>query len=134
MTQKNSGKSVNFWVKFFLIPAAVALFFAGVALYGQFSKKRQVQTEINKLRNEAEKIEKENNLIREKIAYLESRDFREREAKDKLNLQNPDENLVIIKSRVPEIKQQEDEKMPEIPNPEKKIFNPRKWWDYFFKY
>lgn len=113
----------------FFILATVAFFLAK-----EVYKKRQIQNEITRLEQEAAKINRENFEIQDKIAYLQSRDYQEREAKDKLNLQNPDENVVVIKPGV--AKEQglktENENIPQPLPPN--VSNPQKWWRYFFKY
>ena len=82
----------------------------------------------------AKQIDKENIEIKDKIAYLESDNYREKEAKDKLNLQKPGENVVVIKPGV--VKEtQTSEDRPRINYPDKiSIPNRIKWWDHFFKY
>ncbi|HLN18777.1 MAG TPA: septum formation initiator family protein [Patescibacteria group bacterium] len=121
---------------------AKIVLFLGVALLGlivyaiskENHSKKQVQTQIDQLRQEAEKITRENSQLTEKLSYLESRDFQEREARDKLNMQNPNENMVIVEPGVVTggIKQESEEK-----NGKKLVVkrtNLQKWWDYFFKY
>lgn len=112
----------------FLALAAIAIF-SGKELY----KKHQIQNEINKLQNEAMRINRENLEIKNKIAYFESKDYQEREAKDKLSLQSPGENVVVIKPSVAKEQILADESNQNIPLPPKDI-NPKKWWNYFFKY
>jgi cell division protein FtsB len=113
----------------FFILAAVSFFLAK-----EYYRKKQIQNEIQKLEQEAAKIDRDNLEIQDKIAYLESRDYQEREAKDKLNLQNPGENVVVIKPGVAKepVPQVENENLtqPMPPN----VSNPQKWWRYFFKY
>lgn len=114
-----------------------AIFFAGAAIYDEVSMKNKIQSEIDKLQQEAEKIGRENVKLGEKIAFLESQEYQEREAKDKLNLQSPDESLVIIKPGVSKEVSVLPENpiivMPHVPD-EKTAPNYEKWWDYFFKY
>lgn len=113
----------------FFVLAAVTFFLAK-----EFYKKRQIQDEISKLEQEAARINRENLEIQEKIAYLQSRDYQEREAKDKLNLQNPGENVVVIKPGVAKEQNMEieSENSPQPLPPS--VSNPQKWWKYFFKY
>lgn len=126
---KNSIWSKLVLVVGFFILAAVSFF-----LVKEYYKKRQIQSEIQKLEDEAAKINRDNLEIQDKIAYLQSRDYQEREAKDKLNLQNPGENVVVIKPGV--AKEQgikiETENIPQPLPPG--IPNPQKWWKYFFQY
>lgn len=113
----------------FFVLAAVSFFLAK-----EYYKKRQIQSEIQKLEDEAAKINRDNLEIQDKIAYLQSRDYQEREAKDKLNLQNPGENVVVIKPGVAREQAMETEnENPPQPLPPA-VPNPQKWWKYFFQY
>ena len=100
--------------------------------------KKQIQKEIAKLQKEAEKINKENFEIKEKITYLESKDYKEREAKDKLNLQSPGEKVVFVKPSVVRKSDNPQENLIEndgetvIENEKSKVSNSEKWWKYFF--
>jgi cell division protein FtsB len=114
----------------------------GVLLFGliifaiskETYRKKQAQVEIDKLRQEAEKITRENVELTDKLSYLESRDYQEKEARDKLNMQNANENVVIVEPGV-----LQKDKVKETANDNsKKLFvkttNVEKWWNYFFKY
>jgi cell division protein FtsB len=117
----------------------VLIAFVSYAIFEESYEKKQVSDEIEKLRAEAERIEKDNSQIREKIAYLESREFREKEARDKLNLQGEGEKLVVVK---PSLSQETftQEGDPSSGNEDDQVLssqskkeNYKKWWDYFFK-
>ena len=97
-------------------------------------RKRQVEQEIGKLKEEASKIEKENVELSDKVAYLNSNDYKEKEAKDKLNLQSPGENVVIVKPGVVSQGQNVQEDTVGGKKVIVKVSNLQKWWDYFFKY
>ncbi|HPN96447.1 MAG TPA: septum formation initiator family protein [Candidatus Moranbacteria bacterium] len=97
-------------------------------------KKKQVEAEINKLKEEAKSIEKENLELADKISYLESKDYQEKEAKDKLNLQDPKENLVVVKPNAISYPEAEPENKTQDKKLIVKISNVQKWWDYFFKH
>jgi hypothetical protein len=59
----------------------------------------------------------------------------ETEARDKLNLKSPDEQMVIVKknaTKEPVIKDEIDDAM--IVEDKMVIANHIKWWNYFFKY
>ncbi len=62
----------------------------------EFRRSQSIEREIDNLRAEADKIEMENDGLREKIEYLKSTDYKERVAKDRLNLRNPGEKVVVI--------------------------------------
>jgi len=113
----------------FFVLATVSFFLAK-----EYYRKKQIQNEITGLEQEAAKINRDNLAIQEKIAYLQSRDFQEREAKDKLNLQSPDENVVVIKPGVAKEQKIEAENENILQPVPESIPNPQKWWKYFFKY
>ena len=121
-------------IKIVLFLGVVALIFIALAIFREMRARKQIQTEIEKLQAEAEKINKENILSQEKLEYLESKDYQEKEAKDKLSLQNPDEKVVIIN---PSVVKNEERKTESVSLVQIKIENKEnylKWWDYFFKY
>lgn len=118
-----------------ILVSIAILGFALVRSYEEYSRKKEVQAEIDALQKEAQKISKENSDFQERISYFGSQEYREREAKDKLNLQSPGENVVVIKpSQTKDILTQKEEAKPrESPVADTRT-NLRKWWDYFFKY
>jgi len=132
-----SGKK-SFFLGLFLCLGVLAIGFVIFSTYKELNKKKQVQAEIEALQQEAEKVSRENDLIQEKIAYLQSREYQEREAKDRLNLQNPDENVVIIKSGIAKAPKDEDagdaekELAVSAPEPAVQMSNFKKWYKYFF--
>ena len=131
-----SGKK-SFFIGLFLLLGFVAIAYVAFATYGELNKKKQVQTEIEKLQTEAQQIDQENNLIQERIAYLQSKDYQSLEAKDRLNLQNPGENVVVVKPSVVKIvntqENSEEGAIPSVANadvtPESNLI---KWYAYFF--
>jgi cell division protein FtsB len=95
---------------------------------------RQIDLEIDKLKAEAEKIEQGNEDLQDKISYLETTEFEETVAKEKMNLQKPGEKVVIIK---PSLSQEdsavvEKQVVAEVNN--KDLPNYQKWWNQFFLY
>lgn len=135
MKQKKEKEKKGLWIlKFFLLLGVVLSAYIAYAVSKVVYRKNQVQKEISKLQEEAAKIEKENGQLKDKLAYFESRDFQEKEVKDKLNLQDPDENMVVIK---PGIAKEAKEAPKSDPERKKEFENTpiyEKWWDYFFKY
>lgn len=95
---------------------------------------RQIDLEIDKLKAEAEKIEQGNEHLQDKISYLETTEFEETVAKEKMNLQKPDEKVVIIKpsSSLEDSVVVEKQEATEINKED--LPNYRKWWNQFFIY
>lgn len=134
--QKRPEKKAASWLTGMVLILGIGLL--GViffALIKETYRKKQVLDEIRELQNEAARIEKENSEIQEKLAYFDSRDFKEKEAKDKLNLQDPGENLLVIKpSPSKEAAMNYEVSSSEAKKEEPQLSNPRKWLNYFFKY
>lgn len=127
-------KETSVLARIVLVAGSVLLVFVIVAVVKETYKKNQIQAMINDLQAQAEKVNRENSEIRDKVAYLESQDYRKKEAKDKLNLQEPGEEVVVIKPTV-----NTQEKLAtvteSVPLPiESVVPNPQKWWNHFFKY
>ena len=128
----------NYWlVRIIIILGLIILGLIVWAISRENYRKKQIQKEINALEEEAKRIQTDNSRLVEKLAYLEGRDYQEKEIRDKLNLQAPEENMVIIKPSP-------TDKMIKDANPNQPVdnqglvfvkeTNPQKWWNYFFKF
>ncbi len=131
----------GFLLKIAIVLAIAALGFVGFSTYKETRKKQQIEEEINKLQEEANEINRENLSLEEKIYYLESDEFKEKEAKEKLNLRSPGEKVVIIKPSLTKDEESEENLQNNKNEESEKSLaaldartNPKKWWDYFFKY
>lgn len=120
---------------------SIILFIIGILLAAIISTKafkeayrsRKIQKEVEDLKMQAERIQSENDALRQRISYLQTPEFQEKVAKEKLNLQKPDENVVIVKpAMVAEEKKDQIDTQSQGIEPE--IANHLKWWNYFFKY
>lgn len=131
--RKDSDRGNSWLIRIIIFLGCVAIVFIFLAISRETYRKRQVQNEIAKLQEEAKRIQGDNMRLSEKLAYLEGRDYQEKEIRDKLNLQDSKENVVIIDTG---IAQKKVEDAPEIVQQEVlfKQTNPQKWWNYFFKY
>ncbi|MEF3691434.1 MAG: septum formation initiator family protein [Candidatus Moraniibacteriota bacterium] len=120
----------------FLIIAGGVAFFSVPAIK-EARRSRMIEAEIENLRSEAEKINSENNFLREKIEYLKSDHFKESVAKDRLNLRNKGEKVVVVQ---PNAEKKEDTKktlgeettMENFSTEEEKP-NYKKWWEMIMK-
>lgn len=125
-------KKFSFVVIFFIAGIILAVFISSSAVREAY-RSRKIEREVEQLRQEAKRIQNENEQLAERIAYFETAEFQEKIAKEKLNLQKPDENVVVVKQG---IKKEEvasvetlavDDKQQDVPNY-------LKWWNFFFKY
>lgn len=133
MRKKSEGlaNSRLVWPIVFLTLFILGLF--GYSISKEMNKKKQVEKEIDSLKEQAEKIDKENMALEERISYLGSKDYQEMQAKDKLNLQSPGESVVVIaEGPVKSKKNFEDVISPPAESPAR-TSNFKKWLDYFFK-
>lgn len=125
-------KKFSFVIIFFLAGIALAVFISSSAVK-QAYRSRKIEKEVENLKSEAAKIQNENNLLSQKIAYLQTPEFQEKIAKEKLNLQKPDESVVVVKQRIgqePQVSDVQDQMVAV----EQDISNYKKWWNIFFKY
>lgn len=122
-------------LRLIILVGVVLLGFISVRTYKEYSKKKEIQKEIEALQKEAEKISKENSDFQERLDYFGSEGYIKREAKEKFNLQSPGENVIVIKpSQAKDILSKTEEQKPkETPVVDTRT-NLRKWWDYFFRY
>lgn len=122
-------------MKILLLPALVALVMIAQSLIRETYKKNQISKEIADLQKQAQEIDRENYNVEERLAYLESSEYKKKEAKDKLGLRDPGEFVVFVKPRVSQENTSADE-TPAIDQStapsSSSIPNPIKWWRYFF--
>lgn len=122
----------------------VSLFFAFLGLTGfmifvvfrmshQAQKQNSINSEIEKLQQQASELEGENQDLQEMINYLKTDDFKEKEAKDKLNLIKEGEQMILVKENVfagkIDLENKEDDKGPELVVHRENYYY---WWHYFF--
>ncbi|MDO9231767.1 MAG: septum formation initiator family protein [bacterium] len=135
MKNKDSNSSWKIGSVIFL--AIIIFGFLSFSLYKEFSKKKMVENEIEALKEQAEKIKQENMSLEERIAYLGSQDYQKIQAKDKLDLQDPNENVVVITQDldIPTQKTEESNTSNNVQHnySQEKTSNFLKWWNYFIK-
>lgn len=121
------------YVVFIFLAGIVLAVFISVSAVRESYRSRTIEKEVEALKQEAQRIENENKAMTERISYFETSEFQEKIAKEKLNLQKPDENVVVVKQRVGEQTQSVDNQDTDIED-EYVEPNYRKWWNFFFKY
>ncbi len=106
----------------------LVLFFSAVAfitveLYWQ---KRDVDQEVDRLSKQADQISKDNTQLSELIKYLGTPEYKEKEAREKLNLKKEGEQVVVLPDPEDENGLVASASTDDQPNP-------KKWFNYFFK-
>ncbi|MBI4363508.1 MAG: septum formation initiator family protein [Candidatus Doudnabacteria bacterium] len=102
----------------------LGLIFVLVIAIKLMSQKSDVESEIDKLQEQSDKISKENAELAELINYLKTDTYKERQAREQLNLKKEGEHVVVL----PKI-----EDLDSAQSNTEKISNPRKWINYFFQ-
>ena len=100
-------------------------------LSGEFLRNREMRHEIERLQQDADGLEAKNAELAETSERSSSRGVLEKEARTKLNLQRPGEQVVVVRpgpgrpeaDPVPARGQGKDEPRS----------NPARWWHYFFR-
>lgn len=114
---------------FWLIVGFIIFIFSFSAFLKITWQKMEIQGQIDKLKSEAERLEADNKDLTAYMDYFASESFKEREMRLKLNLQKPDERVIIIS-------REENKAKNEIPvlteDKYRVISNIKKWREYFF--
>lgn len=120
----------------FLVIAGGVAFFSVPAIK-EARRSKMIEAEIENLRTEAEKINSENNFLREKIEYLKSDHFKESVAKDRLNLRNKGEKVVVVQPNAEKEDNSKktlgEETTTESFDDETEKPNYKKWWEIIMK-
>lgn len=116
----------------FVAGIALAVFISSSAIREAY-RSQSIEKEVEKLKQEAQRIENENKELNERIAYFQTTDFQEKVAKEKLNLQKQDESVVVVKSNDKQEELKNDNQVS-TENIEDNSPNYQKWWNLFFKY
>ena len=110
------------WIRIIiLLVIAYLLFVVGKTLYQSY----QVRREITGLQNDIINMKAANKDLSEQILYYQSSSYQEKIARERLGLQKPGEQVIVI---LPEPKPKIVEK-----DPYDSIPNYQKWWNFFFK-
>lgn len=114
----------------------VALLF--IPSFNEYNRNQEINKEIEKLSKQAEQLKENNAQLSEKIEYFKTEAYKERIAKERLNMQKQDEQIVSVKQSVSAIvddiedsgDKEEDLKI-KMENKSKEA-NYKKWFSYFF--
>ncbi|MBX4187183.1 MAG: septum formation initiator family protein [Candidatus Doudnabacteria bacterium] len=105
---------------------SVVLIFVMVITAKILVHKRIIDREISKLENQMQKINKDNEQLSSLIQYLNTPEYQEKEARDKLNLIKDGEHVVVLPQNV------SGSNVTEIAN--SKVSNYKLWFNYFFNH
>jgi len=126
--KKKSFAGRIFSFKLFFLAGVLAAVFLGINLGEAYYRERQVQKEIDSLKNEIKSFEENNYNLSRLVELSKTDEWKEVEARKKLNMKKDGESLVIITAP-----DNSDEKALETEiDKNKNSPNYVKWWNYFF--
>jgi cell division protein FtsL len=97
------------------------IYIVGKTMYQSY----QVRQEVENLKVSITEMQQSNKELSEKIIYYQSASYREKIARERMGLQKPGEEVIVI---LPEERPKVVEK-----DPEEELSNYKKWWNFFFK-
>jgi cell division protein FtsB len=131
--QKEKIKTSNKLISgLFFVAGLVILISIGVSLGKEAYRKKQVQKEIEDLQSQIKRLGQENSDLNNLIAYFSTPQFQEKEAREKLNLQKDNEQMIVLHKDLAAKSQPQfsDSQAPSVQNDNSP--NWRKWLNFFF--
>lgn len=116
--------------KALLLGLVFLISFSGYHFLKTKLKQNEVSQEVQELQAQIEEFEKKNKSLGQLSQYFQTDDFKEREAKERLNLVKEGEKVVIVKKA--EIEKVSNGEKVSKPNVEIDRPNYYYWWYYFF--
>lgn len=124
-------KSSGVTFKLLVLAGLVVAFYLGYKVFQQTYKQNQINVEIAALQGEIEKLNQDNQNLSQLIGYLQTDEFREKEAREKLNLIKEGEHMVLVKEKeltaAPPVAEEKRTAEVVIRRP-----NYYWWWHYYF--
>lgn len=117
--------------KLLILAGFVVMFYIGYKLFQETYKQNQINVEIASLQQEVEKLNQDNQNLNELISYLQTDEFKEKEAREKLNLIKDGEHLVLVKEKEVAMDAPKAESQREAQVVVKRP-NYYWWWHYYF--
>lgn len=122
-----------YFTTIFLILLGVLTFFS-IPTIKEMKRSKVIESEISALEAEAERLNADNNFLKEKIEYLKSDYYKESVAKDRLSLRNKGEKLVVVHPKQKVLgasseSMEQDAAVNEKDDQGQGLPNYRKWWN-----
>jgi cell division protein FtsB len=109
------------------------MLYVGVATLNVISRNYDLQRQLDELAEENELLKVETQELESRIAYFRTDAFIEKEAKDKLNLRAPGEQVAIFPDKIPQEVQLEKEAENTKSFQTKAVGNFEQWLYFLFK-
>ncbi|TSC65931.1 MAG: Uncharacterized protein G01um101477_280 [Candidatus Doudnabacteria bacterium Gr01-1014_77] len=117
--------------KAFVIGGSIFLLFLLVVSFGQFRNRHSIQKEIDSLTKQADQIQKNNEEVKNFIAYLKTDSYKEQAARQQLNLKKEGETVYSFSALSPQTEVVNQEEVIKQENAKKSNLN--KWVTYFLR-
>jgi cell division protein FtsB len=132
--QEGAKPATKIFSAIFFLAGLAVLALVGISLGKETYRKKQIQKEIEGLQTEIQKMNQENSELSNLISYFSSREFQEKEAREKLNLQKEDEKMIVLRKEI-EAQKVEESSAPEQNDQAATDQSPnwQKWLRFFFK-
>lgn len=119
---------------FFAAASGVLFFAVGVSTVRETYREWKVDQEINQMKSEVDRLEGRKLGLVELLNRLDSPDALDKEARTRLGLVKPGEQVVILRGMdgTAPTWQSSGEPLADLPAPDTRT-NPQRWFDYFFK-
>ncbi len=121
--KKKNFLQILFYSSFFSIILILISISILIGFFKIHFQKKEIAKEIFSLEEEIKKLEGERSNILKAIEYLKGDFYKEKEAREKFEMQKPGEKVIVI---LPPEETEEKTKEQESPNY-------KKWWQYIFK-
>lgn len=139
--KKNRLERIFFNPKFLTLIGLIVIILISFPFAKNAAKQYKINQEISDYKKDITSLQNKNADLKNFVSYLESDQFTEEQARLKLNLKKPGEDVTIIKTdgNGPQLASSSaGDQIFNIPGREKAepslvISNPRKWLNYFFK-
>lgn len=110
----------------FIAVAIIAVVATLVGVAKGIARRVEVEREISALQRDINSLQTKNEELRNLINYFDSNEYKEREARLKMGLQKPGENVVVIPGLA------DNPGAPPNAEPAPEVSNWNLWWKYFF--
>lgn len=111
------------------IAVVVIVLLLGSALSKEIYREYKIKKEIETLKSEIGSMEKDNYELSQLLDYYKTNEYKEAEARKRLNLKAEGEQVVMIDEKKASV---EEVKAAEEAAQQAGVSNPTKWWNYFF--
>ncbi len=114
--------------KLIVVVGSILLLIIVISLTREISRRLEIQKEIEPKKQKTKELEQKNQELQYLVSYLKTPSYKEKIAREKLDLQKPGEKVVIIPENTSDVYIGEEKKEEKWENQS----NLLKWWHVFF--